>query len=376
MLNQFKFQGHVIFMTKKDAADENPHSVPTHLSGKTTRRSSATPSTPIISVAPMMDWTDRHCRYFHRLIAPSLTLYTEMVTTGALLFGDVDRHLRFDENEHPVVLQLGGSDPQALAKSAKLGEDYGYDEINLNCGCPSNRVQSGSFGACLMNEPDLVATCIKAMQDVVSIPVHVKCRIGIDDSEDYTFLRDFVETVSTKGGCQTFVIHARKAWLKGLSPKENREIPPLQYDIVHRIKADFPHLDIQINGGFKTLDDIKVILDTEQHPPACGHGAVLNGVMIGREAYQNPWFLRTLEEHFFHTKNLPSAHEVALLMIPYMKNQQEKYDTPIKSVTRHMTGLFQGQAGARSWRQFLSTQAHLDTATPDIIEKALDHAFS
>jgi len=258
-----------------------------------------------------MDWTDRHCRYFHRLIAPSLTLYTEMVTTGALLFGDVDRHLRFDEAEHPVVLQLGGSDPKALAKSAKLGEDYGYDEINLNCGCPSNRVQSGSFGACLMKEPDLVATCIKAMRDVVSIPVHVKCRIGIDDSEDYIFLHDFIDIVSNKGGCKTFIIHARKAWLKGLSPKENREIPPLQYDIVHKIKEEFPHLDIQINGGFKTLEDA-------QSQP------MLNGVMIGREAYQNPWFLRTLEEQFHGTKNLPSAEDVALAMIPYMQKQQEQ----------------------------------------------------
>ena len=370
-------------MTKKEETERTPRSGLARLSEN------------IISIAPMMDWTDRHCRYLHRLIAPSLTLYTEMVTTGALLFGDVDRHLRFDEAEHPVVLQLGGSDPEALAKSAKLGEEYGYDEINLNCGCPSNRVQSGSFGACLMKEPNLVATCIKAMQDVVSIPVTVKCRIGIDDSEDYIFLRNFVETVSSKGGCKTFIIHARKAWLKGLSPKENREIPPLQYDIVHKIKEEFPHLNIQINGGFKTLEDISSIIRHPSHstchscesrdliegqtrflPTQEKQGVSLNGVMIGREAYQNPWFLRTLEEEFHGTKGLLSAEDVALAMIPYMQKQQEKYETPIKAMTRHMTGLFQGQPGARAWRQYLSTQAHLDTATPDIIQHALDKAFT
>ena len=377
MLNQTKFQECKIIMPDdKQDNDKEPRSGLARLSADKKRSEPARLSDFTISVAPMMDWTDRHCRYFHRLIAPSLTLYTEMVTTGALMFGDVDRHLRFEEAEQPVILQLGGSDPAALAKSAKLGEDYGYNEINLNCGCPSNRVQSGSFGACLMREPELVAECVKAMKDGVAIPVHVKCRIGIDDSEDYTFLRDFVEIVSTQGGCETFVVHARKAWLKGLSPKENREIPPLQYDIVHRIKEEFPHLDIQINGGFKTLEDITSILDIEKRPPACGHGALLNGVMIGREAYQNPWFLRELEEHFFQTENLLNQQDVARAMIPYMANQQAKYETPIKSMTRHMTGLFQGIPGARAWRQHISTKAHLDTATPEIIEEALDFAFS
>ncbi len=315
-----------------------------------------------ISVAPMMDWTDRHCRYFHRLIAPSVTLYTEMVTTGALMFGDVDRHLRYNEAEHPIVLQLGGSDPTDLAKSAKLGEEYGYDEINLNCGCPSNRVQSGSFGACLMKEPDLVADCIKAMQDVVSIPVTVKCRIGIDDSEEYTFLRDFIDIVSTKGGCKTFAIHARKAWLKGLSPKENRDIPPLQYDIVERIKAEFPDLDIQINGGIKTIEEMKQF-------------KTLNGSMIGREAYQNPWFLRQIEEEFYGTTNLLSQEEIVMAMIPYIEQQQKDHETPVKSMTRHMTGLFQGKPGARTWRQILSTEVHKPDTKAEILETALDKAF-
>ena len=316
-----------------------------------------------ISVAPMMDWTDRHCRYFHRLIAPSVQLYTEMVTTGAILFGkDRDRFLRFDESEHPVALQLGGSEPEALAECAKIGEDYGYDEINLNCGCPSERVQSGAFGACLMKEPDLVADCIKAMQDKVSIPVTVKCRISIDDSEDYTFLEEFVSKIADIG-CDTFIIHARKAWLKGLSPKENRDIPPLQYDIVERLKSNFPNLNIPVNGGIKTLEDVHEKLK------------IFDGVMIGREAYQNPWFLRELEQEIYGTQNPPSAEEIVLRMIPYIEDQQKRYETPIKSVTRHMTGLFAGQPGARQWRQILSTEVHKDGATPKILETALNTAF-
>jgi tRNA-dihydrouridine synthase A len=214
----------------------------------------------------MMDWTDRHCRYFHRLIAPSVTLYTEMVTSQALKFGDQDRHLRYHEAEHPVVLQLGGSNPADLTTSAKLGEKYGYDEINLNCGCPSDRVQSGSFGACLMKDPALVNDGIKAMQDAVSIPVTVKCRIGIDDCEDYAFLEKFITTVSA---CDTFIIHARKAWLQGLSPKENREIPSLEYDVVKKIKTNYPHLNIQINGGIKTIEDIKGFTTRSNHCHPC-----------------------------------------------------------------------------------------------------------
>lgn len=329
-----------------------------------------------VSVAPMMDWTDRHCRYFHRLIAPSVQLYTEMVTTGAIIFGnDRDRFLGFHEAEHPVALQLGGSDPTDLATCAKIAEDYGYDEINLNCGCPSERVQSGSFGACLMREPDLVADCVKAMQDAVSIPVTIKSRIGIDDSEDYKFLEDFVSTIADVE-CQTFIIHARKAWLKGLSPKENRDIPPLQYDIVERLKQNFPDLIIPVNGGIKTLDDVKEKLEK------------FDGAMIGREAYQNPWFLRELEEEIYGSlnnaldaqarnggKRLLTAEEVVLQMIPYIEDQQKRFETPVKSVTRHMTGLFQGRPGARQWRQILSTEVHKDGVTPQILETALNQAF-
>lgn len=318
----------------------------------------------IISIAPMMDWTDRHCRYFHRLIAPSLTLYTEMVITGALIHGEAERFLRFDESQHPVVFQLGGSDPADLATSAKIVEAAGYDEINLNCGCPSERVQSGSFGACLMKEPNLVADCVKAMQDAVSVPVTVKCRIGIDDSDDYNFLKDFIETVSTKGGCQTFIIHARKAWLKGLSPKENREIPPLQHDVAEQIKATFPALNIQVNGGIRDLENLQEKLKS------------FDGAMIGREAYQNPWFLRQVEEEIYGIQNLPSAEDVVLSMIPYIIDQQQRYDTPVKSITRHMTGLFQGIPGARAWRQILSTEVHQDGVTAEILKSALDKAFS
>lgn len=311
-----------------------------------------------ISVAPMMDWTDRHCRYFHRLIAPSILLYTEMVTTGALKFGNKDRFLRFDQAEHPVALQLGGCDPEDLAMSARLGEDYGYDEININCGCPSDRVQSGSFGACLMKEPQTVATAVKAMQEAVEIPVTVKSRIGIDDSEDYDFLHDFIKTVSEDGGCQIFIIHARKAWLKGLSPKENRDIPPLQYDIVEKIREAFPDLTIYVNGGIRTMEDIKAKLSQ------------FDGVMIGREAYQNPWFLRQVEEEIFGTQNLPSEEEIIQQMISYIEKQQKDFETPVKSITRHMTGLFQGQPGARSWRQILSTEVHQKSVTANVLEKA------
>ena len=295
-----------------------------------------------------------------------------MVTANALKYGDKDRHLRYSEQEHPVILQLGGSDPVDLAAAAQMGEEYGYDEINLNCGCPSDRVQSGSFGACLMKDPKTVQDCIKAMQDAVSIPVHVKCRIGIDDSEDYQFLEDFITTISA---CDTFIIHARKAWLKGLSPKENRDVPPLQYDVVEKIKRNFPDLNIQINGGIKTMEQIKHFLGDERAPRACTHETHFHGTMIGREAYQNPWFLREIEETFYGTQNLPSAEDIVLAMIPYIKKQQELYDTPVKSITRHMTGLFQGQAGARTWRQILSTQVHQDSVTAEILETALKRAF-
>lgn len=313
---------------------------------------------PVISVAPMMDWTDRHCRYFHRLIAPSVTLYTEMVTTGALLHGDAQRFLRFDVLEHPVVLQLGGSDPAALAQSAKLGEEAGYDQINLNCGCPSDRVQSGAFGAVLMKNPALVRDCIAAMREAVDIPVTVKCRIGVDDCEDESFLTEFIGTVA-EGGCELFIIHARKAWLKGLSPKENREIPPLDYDLVQQIVTQFPNIEFHLNGGLRNLDQL-----IEQNE-------FFKGLMIGREAYQHPWSLRVFEEHFYASEHLLDRREVVAKMIEYIKEQKEKYDTPMKSITRHMTGLFQGEKGARRWRQMISVEAHKPETKPEFLLEAM-----
>jgi tRNA-dihydrouridine synthase A len=311
---------------------------------------------PILSVAPMIDWTDRHCRYFHRLLSPHALLYTEMITTGAILNGDRHRYLEFSPAEHPVALQLGGSDPTDLATCAKIGEDFGYDMINLNCGCPSDRVQKGKFGACLMAEPNLVADCIAEMQSAVSIPVTVKSRIGIDNSEDYEFLREFIVTIKSTN-CDAFIIHARKAWLKGLSPKENREIPPLRYDIVERLKQEFPNLTIILNGGLTTIDQIKkeALL-------------TLDGVMIGREAYQNPFFLAELEHEFFGTAP-PDRFEICQKMFEYIKT----HNTNPHGVTRHMLGLFNGFRGARHFRQILSTDIH-NVDQP--IEKTFENALS
>jgi tRNA-dihydrouridine synthase A len=286
----------------------------------------------------MMDWTDRHCRYFHRLLSPSALLYTEMVTTGALLHGDVPRHLDFDETEHPVALQLGGSEPADLAHAAKLGQQWGYDEINLNCGCPSERVQRGAFGACLMNEPQLVADCVKAMVDVVDVPVTVKHRIGIDRHESYGFVRDFVGTVA-QAGCRVFIVHARNAWLKGLSPKENREIPPLRYEFGYQLKKDFPELVIVLNGGIKTRTEIDA------------HMLHVDGVMIGREAYHNPYALTTWVPMPDHTA--PSREEVEACMVAYMQQQSEQ-GVNWYSIARHMLGLRHGLPGARKWRQVWS----------------------
>lgn len=290
----------------------------------------------------MMDWTDRHCRYFHRLLSRHARLYTEMVTTGALLHGDVPRHLDFDATEHPVALQLGGSEPADLAHAARLGAQWGYDEINLNCGCPSERVQRGAFGACLMAEPKLVADCVKAMVDAVSVPVTVKHRIGIDKTESYEFVRDFVGTVA-QAGCGVFIVHARNAWLKGLSPKENREVPPLRYELVHRLKRDFPKLAICINGGITADGQV-----TEQL-------GKLDGVMVGREAYHHPWWLAGWDATYFGATDEPPTREgVEEAMVAYMEREAAARGTPWASIARHMMGLYNGLSGARRWRQVWS----------------------
>jgi tRNA-dihydrouridine synthase A len=296
-----------------------------------------------MSVAPMLDWTDRHCRYFHRLLTRRALLYTEMVTTGALIHGDVPRHLDFNPEEHPVALQLGGSEPAELAQCARLGEQWGYDEINLNCGCPSERVQRGSFGACLMAEPQLVADCVKAMVDAVRIPVTVKHRIGIDREERYEFVRDFVGAVS-EAGCSVFLVHARNAWLKGLSPKENREVPPLRYELVQRLKREFPQLTFVINGGITTGGQVEEQLQ------------VLDGVMVGREAYHNPWWLAEWDSRFFGEGGEPgrTRESVEEQLVAYMAREAAAHGTPWHSIARHMLGLRHGQPGARRWRQVWS----------------------
>lgn len=307
-----------------------------------------------------MDWTDRHCRSIHRLISRNTWLYTEMVTTGALLHGDVPRHLAFSPGEQPVALQLGGSEPADLAKCAKLGEQWGYDEINLNCGCPSERVQRGAFGACLMNEPQLVADSVKAMRDAVSIPVTVKHRIGVDAVEDYAFVRDFVGTVAD-AGCEVFIVHARNAILKGLSPKENREIPPLKYEYAYQLKRDFPHLEISINGGIKTLDEVETHL---QH---------VDGVMLGREAYHNPYVLANVDARFYgDTHAALLREEVEARLIDYAR-QEVARGTYLGSITRHALGLYRGEAGARGWRRLLSDSKRLATGDLAIFDEARTH---
>ena len=290
-----------------------------------------------------MDWTDRHCRYFHRLLTKRTRLYTEMVTTGALIHGDQKRHLDFNIEEHPVALQLGGSEPTDLAVCAKLGAQWGYDEINLNCGCPSERVQRGSFGACLMAEPTLVADCVKAMVDAVSIPVTVKHRIGIDHNESYEFVRDFVGTVSD-AGCDVFSVHARNAILKGLSPKENREVPPLKYEFAYRLKKDFPHLTIVLNGGIKTSAEIHTHL---QH---------VDGVMIGREAYHHSYWLSEFDREFFGDDKIPMTREAVEAAIAIYVAKQSLDGVAKHSVTRHTLGLYRGLPGARAWRRSMSQQ--------------------
>ncbi|HSI53911.1 MAG TPA: tRNA dihydrouridine(20/20a) synthase DusA, partial [Ramlibacter sp.] len=309
---------------------------------------------------PMMDWTDRHCRYLHRLLSRHTLLYTEMMTTGALVHGNVPRHLDFNAEEHPVALQLGGSDAGELAHSAKLGKQWGYDEINLNCGCPSERVQRGSFGACLMAEPQLVADCVKAMVDAVDLPVTVKHRIGIDKGESYEFVRDFVGTVS-QAGCEVFLVHARNAWLKGLSPKENREVPPLRYETVHRLKRDFPHLTFAVNGGITTDEQV------------AGQLGEVDGVMIGREAYHNPWWLAGWDAAYFgEPENGLTRESVEELMTEYMVREKAAHGTPWSSIARHMLGLRNGLPGARRWRQVWSDHRLKDLHPRDVMALAHD----
>ncbi len=318
-----------------------------------------TTNCPKIAVAPMMDWTDRHCRFFMRLLSPGVGLYTEMVTAAALQHGDAEKLLRFDQSEHPVALQLGGSDPAQMASAAKLGEDAGYDEININIGCPSDRVQSGAFGACLMSRPEVVADCVRAMRSAVSTPVTIKTRIGIDDFDQYEFLRDFI-SANVDAGCDTFVVHARKAILAGLSPKDNRSVPQLNYERVYRVKDAFPELTIVLNGGVTTLDECRKHL---QH---------VDGVMIGRQAYHQPWFLTELEQAFGRddTYVVPHRHDVIRRMTPYIERELDD-GAQLKHITRHLLGLFAGQPGARAWRRYLSEQAHRPGAGLEVLEGAL-----
>lgn len=349
-----------------------------------------------LSVAPMMDWTDRHCRYFHRLLTRRTRLYTEMVTTGALLHGNVPRHLDFNPQEHPLALQLGGSDPTDLAHCARLAERWAYDEVNLNCGCPSERVQRGSFGACLMNEPQLVTECVKAMRDAVGLPITVKHRIGVDRTENYGFVRDFVGTVAL-AGCDVFIVHARNAWLQGISPKENRELPPLRYETVHLLKRDFPHLTIVLNGGLTTNAQIETQL------------AFVDGVMVGREAYRNPWLMADWDARFFHAREAggagagagaggsggaggnddhggaaeatlaalagaaPDRDSVEAAMVDYMERSVAAGE-PWSNVARHLLGLRNGLPGARRWRQAWSDHRLKHEAPAHVAALARDAA--
>jgi tRNA-dihydrouridine synthase A len=306
----------------------------------------------------MLDWTDRHCRYFHRLISRHALLYTEMVTTGALLHGDPGRFLHFNKAEHPVAFQLGGSDPKDLAVCAKMIEDWGYDEVNLNVGCPSDRVQNGRFGACLMAEPELVGECVTTMRQSVSIPVTVKSRIGIDERDSYEELLEFIMTVAD-AGCDTFIVHARKAWLSGLSPKQNREVPPLRYDSVYQLKNDLPGLEIILNGGITTLDQAEEVLNH------------VDGVMVGREAYHNPYLLAEVDRRFFDEACEPrSRQEILNLLIPYIQ-QQLKNGVRLNSISRHILGLFHGAPGARGWRRHISENVGKPGADENVIVDAL-----
>jgi tRNA-dihydrouridine synthase A len=309
-------------------------------------------------VAPMLDWTDSRCRFFHRLISQHALLYTEMVTTGALIHGDHHRFLQFNAAENPLAFQLGGSNPHDLAICARMVEDYGYDEVNLNVGCPSDRVQNGRFGACLMAAPELVAECVAAMSQAVTIPVTIKSRIGIDERDSYEELVHFVSTIAS-AGCKTFIVHARKAWLSGLSPKQNRDIPPLRHDLVFQLKKDFPQLEIIINGGITSLDQAEEML---HH---------VDGVMMGREAYHNPYLLADVDRRFFCADSEPlSRQAIVAALIPYIQ-EQLKNEVRLNSVSRHILGLFHGEPGARGWRRAISENVSLSGADEKVILEAL-----
>ena len=314
------------------------------------------------SVAPMMDMTDRHCRAFLRLFSPNFRLYTEMVVAGSIIYGDRQRFLGFDVSEHPVALQLGGSDAAKLAMCAQLGQEWGYDEINLNVGCPSSRVKDAQFGACLMAKPRLVAECVQTMIESVTIPITVKCRTGIDNLDSYEFLKSFIETVA-QSGCKRFIIHARKAWLTGLSPKENRTIPPLHYETVYQLKQDYPEFNIVINGGITNIHEIE------------RHLHYTDGVMLGRQAYHNPWLLQEIDRHFFtddesNIERYPDRVSIVNAYLPYIQTQLAQ-GVFLRHMTRHMLSLFHGQPGAKSWRRYLSSHGSKKHAGPEVIFEAL-----
>lgn len=313
-----------------------------------------------VCVAPMMDWTDRHDRYFLRLITRNALLYTEMVTADAVLHGDRQRLLGFHPDEQPLALQLGGSEPDKLARCATIAEDWGYDEINLNVGCPSDRVQAGRFGACLMAEPALVAECVSVMRKATRLPVTVKTRLGIDHLDSHEYLRQFIRVVAD-AGCEVFILHARKAWLQGLSPKENREIPPLHYERVYRIKQEFPALTIVLNGGVNSLDEVDA------------HLRIVDGVMLGRAAYQNPYLLATIDARYYNDHAPPpSRSQVIDRLMSYIERELSS-GTPLKHITRHILGLFQGQPGARAWRRHLAEHAHRPGAGSEVLREAMTH---
>ena len=307
----------------------------------------------------MLDWTDRHERYLLRLMSKHALLYTEMVTTGALIHGDKERYLQFNQEEHPVALQLGGSDPKAMALCARMAEDYGYDEVNINVGCPSDRVQNGAFGACLMAEAELVAENVAAMRNAVDIPVTVKNRIAIDEMDEYETLHDFIKTVSN-AGCETFIVHARKAWLKGLSPKQNRDVPPLNYELVYQMKQKFSHIEIIINGGIKTMEESK------QH---LNH---VDGVMLGREVYHNPYAMIEVDQQLCGDDNTSelSQHEVIEKYLAYIEKQLTQ-GIFLKHMSRHLLGFFTGQTGAKAWRRHISENAHKEGAGVEVIRQAM-----